>query len=207
MIHIPKQTFFNLSDDKRAVIEQAALDEFAEYGFDNSNMNRIVSRSKIAKGSFYQYFEDKKDIYFHLIDTIVNQKVKMLEPLTKTYQKNSFSYNFEETFRIGLEFADSKPKYYLLGEDFANKQPAFIKEFIEKYEPLAMDIYAKFLQYADMNGELRDGVDIPLSASFINTLVNETTVGLIARNTPAKQRDFVISELISFIEHAILKLS
>ena len=187
------------------VVEQAALDEFAEYGFDNSNMNRIVSQSKIAKGSFYQYFEDKKDIYFHLIDTIVKQKIDALEPLMSTYKQNTFSYNFEETFRIGLAFADSKPKYYLLGEDFANKPPPFIKEFVEKYDPLALDFYLKFLEHASETGELRLGINIRLVASFINTLVNETTIGLIARAAPNEQRDFVIAELISFIERSIIK--
>ena len=201
---MPKQTFFNLPHEKRGMIEQAALDEFAEYGFDNSNMNRIVANSKIAKGSFYQYFEDKKDVYFHLIDVIVKQKMDSLEPLMSTYERNSFSYNFEETFRLGLEFADSQPKYYLLGEDFANKQPEFIKEFIEKYDPLAMDVYLKFLERARETGELREGIDIPITASFISTLVNETTVGLIARGVSNDRRDYIISELIGFIERSIL---
>ena len=204
-VFMPKQTFFNLPAEKRAAIEQSALDEFAEYGYDNSNVNRIVSQSRIAKGSFYQYFEDKKDLYFHLIDAIVKQKIIMLGPLMDTYEQNTFSFNFEETFRIGLALADSKPKYYLLGEDFANKQPPFVKEFAEKYNPLAMDIYVKFLEHADEKGELREGLNIPLVASFISSLVNETTVGLIARAAPVEQRDFIISELISFIERAILK--
>lgn len=202
---MPKQTFFNLPQEKREVIEQAALDEFAEYGFDNSNMNRIVTHSKIAKGSFYQYFEDKKDLYFHLIDTIVSQKISAMEPLLSTYEQNDFSFNFEETFRLGLEFADSKPKYYLLGEDFANKQPQFIKEFIEKYNPLAMDVYQKFLEHASETGELCEDINIPLTASFISTLVNETTVGLITRGVQNEQRDFVIAELINFIERSITK--
>ena len=202
---MPKQTFFNLPDEKRGMIEQAALDEFAEYGFDNSNMNRIVAGSKIAKGSFYQYFEDKKDVYFHLIDVIVKQKMSALEPLLSSYEHNTFSYNFEETFRLGLSFADSKPKYYLLGEDFANKQPPFIKEFIEKYDPLALDVYQKFLENARKTGELREGINIPLTASFISTLVNETTVGLIARGVSNDQRDYIISELIRFIVRSILK--
>ena len=202
---MPKQTFYNLTQEKRAIIEQAALDEFAEYGFDKSNMNRIVAMSKIAKGSFYQYFEGKKDLYFHLIDVIVKQKMSTLEDLLLEYKSNTFSYNFEETFRLGLVFADSKPKYYLLGEDFANKQQTFIKEFVEKYNPLAMDVYLKFLEHANENGELRDGIDIPLSAAFINTLVNETTVGLIARGVSNEQRDYIIAELIAFIERSILK--
>ena len=202
---MPKQTFLNLPQEKRAMIEQAALDEFAQYGFDNSNMNRIVSQSKIAKGSFYQYFEDKKDLYFHLIDTIVNQKMLALEPLLSVYEQNTFSQNFEETFKLGLALADSNPQYYRLGEDFASKQPPFIKEFIEKYDPLAIDVYLRFMEHANENGELREGLNIPLTASFISTLVNETTVSLIARGAPAEQRDYIIAELISFIERSILK--
>ena len=187
------------------MIEQAALDEFSEYGFDNSNMNRIVAQSKIAKGSFYQYFEDKKDLYFHLIDTIVTKKRIVLEPLLDTYEKNTFTFNFEETFRLGLEFGDSQPKFYFLGEDFASKQPTFIKEFVEKYNPLAMDLYSKFLEHADRRGELREGIDIPLAASFISTLVNETTVGLVAQAVLKEKRDYIISELINFVERAVLK--
>ena len=201
---MPKQTFFNLPHEKRVIVEQAALDEFAEYGFDSSNLNRIVERSKIAKGSFYQYFEDKKDLYFHLIDTIVKKKVEALEPLLDAYEQNTFSYNFKETFRIGLEFADSQPKLYMLGEDFANKQPPFIKEFVEKYHPLAMDFYHKLLEHANGAGELREGLNIPLVAKFINALVNETTISLIAHGAPNEQRDSVIDELIGFIERSIL---
>ena len=202
---MPKKTFFNLPQEKRGMIEQAALDEFAEHGFDNSNMNRIVAQSKIAKGSFYQYFEDKKDLYFHLIDIIVTRKIAALEPFVNTYALNTFSHNFRETFRLGLEFADSQPKYYLLGEDFASKQPPFIKEFTEKYNPLAIDLYLKFLEHADSEGELREGMNIPLVASFISTLVNETTVALVARSVSGDERDFIIMELIAFIERSILK--
>jgi len=54
--------FFNLSNEKQQTIEQAALDEFSEYGLCGSNMNRIVGQSKISKGSFYQYFEDNIDM-------------------------------------------------------------------------------------------------------------------------------------------------
>ena len=202
---MPKQTFFNLPQEKRGVIEQAALDEFAEHGYDNSNINRIVTLSKIAKGSFYQYFEDKKDLYFHLMDTIVNKKINALEPLLSTYKQHDFSFNIREAFRIGLALADSEPKYYLLGKDFAGKQPQHIKEFTQKYNPLAMNIYERFLEHADDLGGLRDGIDIPLIASFINTLINETTARVIAEISTDEKRDYIIEELIGFIERAILK--
>ena len=202
---MPKQTFFNLPQEKRQKIEQAALDEFSEYGFDNSNMNRIVAQSQIAKGSFYQYFDDKKDLYFHLIDAIVTRKVSLFKPFLNEYRQNSFATNLREMFRSGLEFADSDPKYFRLSEDSAYKNPALMQEFIEKYNPIAIDIYAKLLEYASEKKELHEGINIPLTASFISALVNQTTINLISNAVPVAQRNAVIAELIGFVERAVLK--
>ena len=61
-IDMPKITFFNLPDEKRQLILDIAIDEFAENDFANVSISRIVARAGIAKGSFYQYFEDKDDL-------------------------------------------------------------------------------------------------------------------------------------------------
>jgi len=51
---MPKQTFFNLPEEKREMVFNAAVEEFAEHGLKNASTNRIVKNSGIAKGSFYQ---------------------------------------------------------------------------------------------------------------------------------------------------------
>ena len=71
---MPKQTFLNLSHEKRQTIVNAAADEFSEYGFEAASINRIVANSGISKGSFYQYFEDKTDVFRHLVDVLANEK-------------------------------------------------------------------------------------------------------------------------------------
>ena len=53
---MPKQTFLNLPEEKRNTIINIAIEEFAEYGLENASTNRIVAKSGISKGSFYQYF-------------------------------------------------------------------------------------------------------------------------------------------------------
>ena len=53
---MPKQTFFNLPDEKREVIINVAVDEFAEYGLENASTNRIVANSGISKGKFLPIF-------------------------------------------------------------------------------------------------------------------------------------------------------
>lgn len=72
---MPKPTFFNLGDDKRARVFDAALREFSTLPFNEASINRIVKNAGIPKGSFYQYFEDKKDVYLYMIEVITEQKM------------------------------------------------------------------------------------------------------------------------------------
>src|ERR1044071_4548779 len=76
---MPKQTFFNLPSEKREIIMNAAIEEFADYGLENASTNRIVKNSGIAKGSFYQYFEDKQDVFMHMLELIEQQEMEMFK--------------------------------------------------------------------------------------------------------------------------------
>ncbi len=55
-----EENILNLPNEKRERIENAAIEEFATYTFRDASINRIISSVGIAKGSFYQYFNDKK---------------------------------------------------------------------------------------------------------------------------------------------------
>src|SRR5688572_15934237 len=70
---MPKETFFNLPEAKRQRLLDLAIEEFAAHDYRLASISRIVARAGIAKGSFYQYFEDKRDLFLYLLDTAVNQ--------------------------------------------------------------------------------------------------------------------------------------
>lgn len=65
---MPKQTFFNLPSEKRAVILEAARAEFSEFTLEEASIANIIKRAKIPRGSFYQYFEDKDDVFLYLVE-------------------------------------------------------------------------------------------------------------------------------------------
>ncbi|RDW16618.1 TetR/AcrR family transcriptional regulator [Oceanobacillus chungangensis] len=71
---MPKQTFFNLPESKRHHLLEAAEKEFARAPLSEASIANIVKEACIARGSFYQYFEDKEDAYFFLL----NQQMKEL---------------------------------------------------------------------------------------------------------------------------------
>ena len=67
---MPTDTFFRLPEEKRARIMDSAWSEFTAVPYAEASINRIVQTSRIPRGSFYQYFEDKNDLFLTLIDEI-----------------------------------------------------------------------------------------------------------------------------------------
>lgn len=73
---MPKETFFNLSEDKRAKILKAAKSEFTEHQLFKSRVSNIIKNADIPRGSFYQYFEDLEDLYYFVIDDVFDNFFK-----------------------------------------------------------------------------------------------------------------------------------
>lgn len=65
---LPKQTFFNLPDEKRNNLIQAATKEFSRVPLNEASISNIVKNACIPRGSFYQYFEDKEDAFYYLLE-------------------------------------------------------------------------------------------------------------------------------------------
>lgn len=67
---MPTQTFFRLPEEKRARLTEAAWKEFTTARFADASINRIVRDARIPRGSFYQYFGGKEDVFFLLLDSL-----------------------------------------------------------------------------------------------------------------------------------------
>lgn len=59
---MPKETFFNLAEEKKEKIINAAKKEFKRVPLEQASIKNIVEDAGIARGSFYQYFESKEDL-------------------------------------------------------------------------------------------------------------------------------------------------
>ena len=64
---MPTSTFFNLPPPKRERLLRAAEAEFVRKPFNEASINRIIQAAEIPRGSFYQYFEDKTDLFRYIL--------------------------------------------------------------------------------------------------------------------------------------------
>lgn len=59
--------FQKLPAEQRDGLLRAAASEFAAHGFAEASLNRVIEAAGISKGSFYYYFDDKADLYAHVV--------------------------------------------------------------------------------------------------------------------------------------------
>ena len=70
----------------------AAEREFLENSFEAASINRIIKEAAIPRGSFYQYFEDKKDIFLYIVSTHKNEAFGFVESFIKDCDGDVFSF-------------------------------------------------------------------------------------------------------------------
>ena len=62
-----KDTFYNLNEDKQDKIFKVLKDEFESKPYNEATVKSIVEKLSIARGSFYQYFDDLEEAYFDVL--------------------------------------------------------------------------------------------------------------------------------------------
>jgi AcrR family transcriptional regulator len=77
---VPTATWQNLPEAKRARVLEAAMREFGTQGFSAGSLNVVARDAGIAKGSLFQYFADKGDLFAYVCDAVsLRVRAHMLE--------------------------------------------------------------------------------------------------------------------------------
>jgi len=70
---MPKATFKGLPRGKKERVLTAATNLFAERGFHRTEMDAIARRAGISKGSLYNYFKNKDDLFHYICNLGIDE--------------------------------------------------------------------------------------------------------------------------------------
>ena len=186
---MPKQTFLNLPEEKRRIIIDAATEEFAAHGLENASTNRIVENSGISKGSFYQYFEDKQDVFMYLLSVLEQEKLAYFKDKhPPSHNMDTFEY-FRWMIKAGMEFNSAYPRMtqavsrVLLGEG------QYYGQSFAKYREKTIQALSMMIKQAIQRGEVDPSVDVELAVMVMDTWTN--TISVYILNEGMKQKDMM----------------
>lgn len=186
---MPKQTFHNLPEEKRNNIINAAIEEFAGYGLENASTNRIVANSGISKGSFYQYFEDKRDLFMHLLRVIEQEKTEFFKDKHPPGgNMDTFQY-YRWMIKTGMEFNTSHPLLTQAVSRVLFGEGLYYGQTFSDLRARSSKALRAMIEKAARDGEVDPSVDVDLAVMIMETWTNAISTYII--NEGMKQKDIM----------------
>jgi AcrR family transcriptional regulator len=102
---VPKPTRQAKSDS----IIRAAMGLFAQYGYDDCDMECVAAKLKIAKGTLYLYFPGKQELFFACVDTAMQELQAAITAARETTADPLLQIS--RAIRTYVEFFAKHPEY------------------------------------------------------------------------------------------------
>lgn len=155
MIH---SLFHSLEPEKQERIINAAMKEFAQRGYEKASTNQIVKEAQISKGSLFNYFRSKKDLYLYVIQCCL-QIVEQIEKQIDENETDIFR-RIEKLAIKKLQIQRKFPQVFDFLKSIVLEEAAEVKEEIQQ---TVDEIYAKGFQKLYQNidyTKFREEVDV-----------------------------------------------
>lgn len=169
---MPKETFFNLPEQKRNAVFDAAVREFSEHMFSDASINRIVKTAQIPRGSFYQYFDGKEDLFSYVIAEIFAG----IERIMQTHQRDKRDMDalslFMEKVYATAELNKEKPEYVQITLLQSKDKAPFVRRFFEISDDQRRNAFQLF-ERDKQRGIVREEADSSLVIDMVYTLSKE----------------------------------
>jgi AcrR family transcriptional regulator len=190
---MPKPTFDNLPQDKRQRVIEAAIDEFSSQPYAKATLDRIVEAAGISKGSMYQYFSGKADLYRWLMTAYLPERKMAAIGAEAPPSDASIWAVLEQAFLSGVKFTAAEPGLTRLGVRFMRDhelEPDLVE--VSRQNRQAADAYLTgLLKAARDRGELRADVEIPAASGFLAHALGEGMLDLLARRLGISLEDLL----------------
>jgi AcrR family transcriptional regulator len=164
---MPTETFIKLTAEKRQAFIEVALKEFAENNYDSASINKIIKELNIARGSVYQYFTDKLDLWLYLKEYSELQKVKHIQSIDRNNYPDFWTY-YEDLFLKGLHFDLEQPLCSRFLYRIAYKETSKdVSQFIDSWKDKAREIFTIWVENEKTTGSINQNIRTEIAVQFI----------------------------------------
>lgn len=143
---------------KKKEILDASIELFAQKGFITTTLDDIAEKSEFGKGTLYNYFSSKEEIYKAIITSIIEEhqnEMNEVEEETNTFQEYLF-----ETIKRHISFCLNNKNAFLLmvftGMHYKKSTTPEISKIIIENEKMMISHYIDKANTAIKNKEIKN---------------------------------------------------
>ena len=187
---MPKATFSKISEEKRDRVLKEAARLFAERGFSQSDMAEIATRAKVSKGSLYDYFESKEDLYISVCrDALMRSREAVyggIRPDWDIYRQ------VDHIFRQGAKFSLEHPEYIQMYLHITSPgMEVFANELTREVEGYTAGHLKSLIRKGIESRIVRSDIDINMTAFLINTLYVIFLASFVSRHFEIRMKEYL----------------
>ncbi len=185
-----KDTFKNLPEEKRERILRSAATLFAISGFMKTDVAQIAKSAGVAKGSMYNYFSSKDEIYRDVARDGLEKSRKAvyggIEQDWDIYQQ------MDHIFRKGADFAAEYPEYVLVYLNVSSVgMERFADEVSRDVEKYTSDHLKRLIRDGMDKGLVRPDLNVNITAFSINGLYILFLFSLVSRHFQIRLMEYL----------------
>lgn len=162
---MPKATFDNLDPEKRDRFLHVAFQEFCQHDYRQASISHIVKTLGIAKGSVYQYFENKADLYLYLYQVATTKKGEFVQARPMAAGEDFFDW-IESLWVEGLRFDAEHPMYTGFLWNVMNERDEIARGLMEQNRAQSAAFFGPLFRQYQAAGQLRADVDVDFMVHF-----------------------------------------
>ncbi len=169
---MPKDTFSRISIEKQNRIFEAALNEFSKRSFNESKLSNIIKQAMIPRGSFYQYFENKKDLYKFVLSRLGEIKLEYMKDLIHNPDEIPFLELIRTLYINGLKFSVANPKAISMMMHLFSSNDLLFEEIMSEGLKTAKQFYRGYIESDMKLGRINPEIDTVVFADMMIDLIN-----------------------------------
>ena len=186
-----------LPEERKLSILNAAKEMFAINGYHDTSISDIIKRADIARGTFYLYFKDKREIFDALFDQLLQKINESLMRVTiAPDQKPPLDQIAENLHRI-FQLAMNDPELARILFRHAPGLDSITDQKIEGFYNKIASLVEGALALGEKMNIVKKG-DFKLISIFITGGVKEIMDRITRPENHMPQIDKIIKELIDF---------
>ncbi|MBA2240484.1 MAG: TetR/AcrR family transcriptional regulator [Solirubrobacterales bacterium] len=190
-----------LTTRRRDEIARAASSEFAEHGYHATGIADIALRLGIGHGTFYRYFQNKRDILEHVLEGVVERIGAALSSEDPESASTLTEYRAQSE-RIGRALCDVFIDDSELAQLFFVEGMGADQQLAERLlaaQDLFAEVGERYLRNGVERGFLRADLDIATSARAINGMIFAGALAAARMPDAAAARERWVASLTSLM--------
>ena len=166
---MPKDTFYNLPFEKQEKVMRSAISEFINQGFEKANVGAIAKNAGVAKGSMYQYFENKRELFLFSVRWSMEFLVKKYDKYItlKDKELSVFDFFYQNAKDMWLQMRDERELVIFIQDVFLGKYNSLSDESMTYMIKLSDEYLLNLIKAGKNNGSIRKDIDDNILSLFI----------------------------------------